>query len=71
MSEIKLLVIDSKNRLSHSPSSTNAYFQFNELNAQYVEVVSFQMPMTSYNINSTNNIVYFFDCTTQFYHYYR
>ena len=61
MTEIKFLVIDSKNRLSHSPSSTNAFFQFAPINATSVEVVYLQLPMTSYNINSTNNIVYFFD----------
>lgn len=61
MEGIKLFIINSKDRLPQSISSTNAVFQFNAFNATSVEVVSLQMPATMYNITSINNIVYFND----------
>lgn len=61
MEGIKLFLIDSKDRLSHSASTTDCIFQFNAFGATNAEVVSFQMPMTQYNINATNNNVYFND----------
>lgn len=61
MEGIRLFTINSKDRLSHSTSTTDCIFQFNAFNATSADVVSFQMPMTQYNINSTNNRVYFND----------
>ena len=61
MEGIKLFSINSKDRLAHSRSSTDAIFQFNAYNATSVEVISFQMPMCQYNIDSTNNNVFFND----------
>lgn len=61
MEGVKLFIINSKDRLAHSASSTDCIFQFSALNATSAEVVSFQMPMTTYNINSKNNVVYFND----------
>ena len=60
-SGIKYLAINSKDRLAHSTSSTDCIFQVDASLATSADVVSFQMPMTSYNINSMNNVVYFND----------
>lgn len=61
MNGIKLFVVNSKDRLPQSASSSDCVFQFNAFNATSADVVSLQMPQTQYNINSTNNKVYFND----------
>lgn len=61
MQSVKLFVINSKDRLSYSASTSECEFNFNAMNAKSCEVVSFLMPMTQYNINSTNNRIYFND----------
>jgi hypothetical protein len=61
MNGIKYLIIDSKDRLAHSTSTSDCFFRFNAYGATACEVVSFQCPMTQYNINSTNNRVFFND----------
>lgn len=61
MEGTRILVLNSKDRLANSVSSTNCIFQFSASACTKVEPISLQMPMSSYNINSTNNYVYFFD----------
>lgn len=61
-SGIKFLIIDSKDRTETSTSSTDCSFIFQPpLTCKEVEVLSLVMPMTQYNINSTNNRVNFSD----------
>lgn len=61
MQGTKLFVINSKNRLAHSVSSSDCRFNFKALGAKSAEVVSFQVPSTQYNVKATNNTVYFND----------
>jgi hypothetical protein len=60
---ISLFIIDSKDRVDNiSNSSTDCVFQFNPgFRAQWCEVVNLTMPMSQYNINTSNNAVYFFN----------
>lgn len=58
---VKLFTINSKDRLKHSASTTDCKFIFNAINATSCDCVSFLCPMTQYNINDTNNLVYFND----------
>lgn len=61
-SGIKFLIIDSKDRTAQSTSSTDCSFIFQPgLTCKEVEVLSLVMPMTQYNINATNNSIYFND----------
>jgi hypothetical protein len=55
----KLFVINSKDRLSHSSSSTDCVFQFNAKGAKSCTPVFLTMPLSQYNINSTNNSIHF------------
>lgn len=61
MQGTKLFVINSKDRLAHSVSTSDCRFCFKALGAKSAEVVSFQVPSTQYNVKSTNNTVYFND----------
>lgn len=61
-SGIKILILDSKDRTEMSTSSTDCNFIIQPgLTCKEVEVLSLVMPMTQYNINATNNSIYFFD----------
>ncbi len=62
-SGIKFLVLDSIDRLDTSKSSTECDFQLfpGMIGCHGVELLSLVMPMTQYNINSSNNVIYFND----------
>ena len=62
-SGINYLVIDSLDRTKTSASSTDCKFNIYPglIGCHGVELLSLVIPMTQYNINSTNNIVYFND----------
>lgn len=59
----KYLLLDSRDRLVTSPSTSDCTFQLTPaLNScKQVDLVSFAMPNTQYNVNSTNNKIYFND----------
>lgn len=62
----KMFILNSKDRLPNSVSSTDCVFQFNAMAAKSCTPVSFAMPLTQYNINSSNYLVYFNDGTTTY-----
>ena len=63
MSHTKYLLLDSRDRLTTSPSTSDCTFQLQPaLNSCIqVDLVSFSLPNSQYNVNASNNIIYFND----------
>src|SRR5690242_17811244 len=63
MSHTKYLLLDSRDRLATSPSTSDCTFQLQPaLNSCIqVDLVSFSLPNSQYNVNASNNIIYFND----------
>ncbi len=65
----KFLLLDSRDNKNHGSSTSDCIFQLSDGNdfdkVNSVELLSFSCPLTMYNVNSTNNTIYFNDGSAQ------
>ncbi len=56
------LILDSRDRIRGTSNDCDFNFKYGGIvGTKSVELLNFSMPMTFYNVNSTNNVIYFND----------